>query len=197
MIICLGPVCLPIWPLLFIALKPIWNLLPEAQRTALTALWNDTIFPKCINPWFSRLPTQVQNFLTLGMKKSKRAEGKNDASDTTPLLNETQVPGEVSHVTSMAQWNALRKTDELLFVDFTASWCGPCQKIKPKFVALAQSYPKHRFVFVDIDELEDVALENKVASIPAFHVFKGTKNLDAMTIATEAKLEALVHKYAQ
>ena len=30
MIICLGPVCVPVWPLVFLALKPLWGVLPES-----------------------------------------------------------------------------------------------------------------------------------------------------------------------
>ncbi len=42
--------------------------------------------------------------------------------------------------------------DKLVAVDFAATWCGPCQKIGPKFAAFADSYTDVVFVKVDVDE---------------------------------------------
>jgi thiol-disulfide isomerase/thioredoxin len=39
-------------------------------------------------------------------------------------------------------------------VDFTATWCGPCQRISPQFVAMADKYADCVFVKVDVDENE-------------------------------------------
>lgn len=39
-----------------------------------------------------------------------------------------------------------------MIVDFTASWCGPCQMIKPFFEQLAAEFPNVIFVKVDVDE---------------------------------------------
>eukprot|EP01079_Euglenida_sp_SAG-EU17-18_P000822 gene822-2549_t len=37
-------------------------------------------------------------------------------------------------------------------VDFTASWCGPCKMIAPKFAEFAEKYPGAVFVKVDVDD---------------------------------------------
>ena len=39
-------------------------------------------------------------------------------------------------------------------VDFTATWCGPCQRIAPIFVKLAEEMPEIVFVKVDVESYE-------------------------------------------
>jgi len=41
-----------------------------------------------------------------------------------------------------------------VIVDFTATWCGPCQRIGPEFVKMAEQYPDCVFVKVDVDDNE-------------------------------------------
>jgi len=38
-------------------------------------------------------------------------------------------------------------------VDFTATWCGPCQIISPVFVELSKKFSEIFFLKVDVDEL--------------------------------------------
>ena len=50
------------------------------------------------------------------------------------------------------EWEELQAEarDMLLVVDFTATWCGPCQRIAPAFAAIADEYAESA-VFVKID----------------------------------------------
>jgi len=224
MIICLGPICVPIWPLLFLALKPLWSLLPEAQKRQLTSLWETTIYPYGIHPWFSRLPLKVQAFLTIGLKRKKTTTTTTTTTAYTPtskdgaatggaaawgpvvlesgpvVLESGKVSyGTVEAITSDNAWTeALTKATprSRLFVKFTADWCGPCKKIAPQYKALAQTNPRHRFVEVDIDELDDVAQKYGVMSIPHFSVFEAGKQLEGLKNSTQENLEAFVQKHA-
>ena len=53
-------------------------------------------------------------------------------------------------------------------VDFTATWCGPCQRIAPILDELAAEYDGKIVIYkVDIDKNRQLAKEFKVSSIPA------------------------------
>lgn len=44
--------------------------------------------------------------------------------------------------------------DSLVVIDFTATWCSPCQKIAPAFEQLSQELTEVVFLKVDVDENE-------------------------------------------
>ena len=56
---------------------------------------------------------------------------------------------------------------EKAFVDFNATWCGPCRMIAPIFDELADEYDgKVEFFSVDVDDNGSVAAQFGVSSIP-------------------------------
>ena len=58
--------------------------------------------------------------------------------------------------------------DKPAIVDFTATWCGPCQRIAPVLEELAKEYEGKIVIYkVDIDKNRNLAKEFNVSSIPA------------------------------
>jgi len=59
MIICLGPVCVPVWPLLFLLLKPVWNLLSAERQEQIRTWWFGSFYPTWVQPWVEKIPEKV------------------------------------------------------------------------------------------------------------------------------------------
>ena len=56
-----------------------------------------------------------------------------------------------------------------IVVNVTASWCAPCERFKPKFADLSGAFPDVAFVSVDVDALDDDAVDALgVETVPTF-----------------------------
>ncbi len=55
-------------------------------------------------------------------------------------------------------------------VDFSASWCGPCQMMAPVLEQIAAE--GHHIYTVDVDEQSQLAMEYRVSSVPTMILFK-------------------------
>lgn len=78
-----------------------------------------------------------------------------------------------------------------VLLDFTATWCGPCQQMNPVVSRLKrQGYP---IVKVDIDQRPDLAKKYNVRSIPAFVlVIDGQERTRSVGMTAEAQLKRML-----
>ena len=71
--------------------------------------------------------------------------------------------------------------NELVVVDYTAPWCGPCRVIAPLMDRLATEYQgKVTVVKVDIDQNSDNAKQYGVRSIPTVLIFKNGQVVETL-----------------
>mmetsp|Transcript_15266 Transcript_15266/g.46133 ORF Transcript_15266/g.46133 Transcript_15266/m.46133 type:complete len:122 (-) Transcript_15266:973-1338(-) len=104
--------------------------------------------------------------------------------------------GEVAHIETEAEWESALADNDVVIVDFTAQWCGPCRTIGPYFDDLAPQFPNVKFIKVDVDKLEKVAQGAGITAMPTFHVYKGGKKSGELIGASKDKLRALVVEHA-
>ena len=66
-------------------------------------------------------------------------------------------------------------------VDFSATWCGPCNMRAPIMEELSEEMAGQvEFYNADTDENMDLALANKVTSIPALFLLRDGQFVDRM-----------------
>lgn len=62
--------------------------------------------------------------------------------------------------------------NEIVLVDFWASWCGPCKMFSPIFEATSEKYPDIVFSKVNTEEEHALAGHFQVRSIPTLMIFR-------------------------
>lgn len=73
--------------------------------------------------------------------------------------------------------------NDIVIIDFYATWCGPCKAYSPKFERVAREvrrmFPDKRIAFakVDIDQRQSLARAARVMSVPTTVAFRRGKTL--------------------
>ena len=62
--------------------------------------------------------------------------------------------------------------NKLVFVDFWATWCGPCRAFGPTFEAASEENPDIVFGKVDIDANQDLASAAGIQAVPTLMIAK-------------------------
>ncbi|XP_034841179.1 thioredoxin-like protein 1 [Maniola hyperantus] len=84
---------------------------------------------------------------------------------------------------------------KLVVVDFTATWCPPCQRIAPIFEQLPAKFPRAVFLKVDVDRCAETASAQGISAMPTFLFFRNRTRIDRLQGADAASLESKVRQY--
>eukprot|EP00928_Gymnodinium_smaydae_P096125 TRINITY_DN8427_c0_g1_i1.p2 TRINITY_DN8427_c0_g1~~TRINITY_DN8427_c0_g1_i1.p2 ORF type:complete len:105 (+),score=34.60 TRINITY_DN8427_c0_g1_i1:74-388(+) len=79
----------------------------------------------------------------------------------------------VKKLTTKAEFDETIKGEKLVVVDFTATWCPPCQRIAPKFEAHEATVSDYAvLVKVDVDENGEASEAAGISCMPTFQFYK-------------------------
>ncbi|MBA0750480.1 hypothetical protein Gogos_001891 [Gossypium gossypioides] len=110
------------------------------------------------------------------------------SSDSTPEKpSSSSEPSSVLTFHSSPRWqlhfNSVKETSQLMVIDFSASWCGPCKFMEPVLNGMAAKFT------------EDVAQEFGVQGMPTFVLLKKGKEVDRVVGAQKNDLEKKIEKH--
>ena len=169
-------------------LKLYYNMLPRLLALALSLHYAAPACAAAGVPVVGARRTVVESTL-LGHRPLIRLRG---GADDPPAESDN-----VRKLSGPEEWDAAMEEERLVVVDFTATWCGPCQRIAPAFNQLADEYEGSvLFLKVDIDDHGELAAELGVTSVPTFMLFRKGELVDTMQGADEVALATLISKHA-
>ena len=117
---------------------------------------------------------------------SSNQDNSTSENNTPEVSASAPTPAEETHVSPFASQKPAVTTaaDTLpLVVDFSATWCGPCQRLKPVFEELAAEYDgKATFRTVDIDAEPEIADRYGIQAVPTIMIFENPYSTKLLTI---------------
>lgn len=87
----------------------------------------------------------------------------------------------VQNITKENFENEVMKSEQVVLLDFFASWCGPCRMVGPIIDEIAEENTDIRVGKVDVDAQSELAARFQVYSIPTLVVMKDGKVLTQST----------------
>ena len=93
------------------------------------------------------------------------------------------------------EFNDTINDNEIVLVDFWASWCGPCKQFAPTFAKSSEEHPDVTYVKVDTEAEQELAAAAEIRSIPTLMAFKkGKLVFNQAGALPPAALEELVQR---
>jgi thioredoxin 1 len=80
---------------------------------------------------------------------------------------------------------------------FSATWCGPCKKIKPLYHEIAENNKDINFYEVDIDDREELVTKFNIKSIPTFILLKEGNKINELVGSNINELSTLIKNHLQ
>ena len=86
--------------------------------------------------------------------------------------------------------------EQPVLVDFWAPWCVYCRRIAPAYEKIAQQYGEELVVAkLNIDEVPEIAEQERIEVIPTLVLYKGGKALGSIVAPeSKARIEAFIRE---
>jgi thioredoxin len=123
-----------------------------------------------------------------GAENKDKKEKKTEKTDKKGYVKELDAAAFNATVYDLSKEDLTYLGSKPAIVDFTASWCGPCQRIAPILEELAAEYDGQIVIYkVDIDKNPDLAKTFNVSSIPSILYIPAGDEEPSMTVGSRDK----------
>jgi thioredoxin 1 len=98
-----------------------------------------------------------------------------------------------------ADFEEIINNNNLVLIDFWATWCGPCRALAPTIDELFQEYDGKALIGkLDVDKNPVIAEKFQVFSIPTIILFKNGQEVDRLIgLSTKMNIIAAIEKHLQ
>ena len=84
--------------------------------------------------------------------------------------------------------------NDVVLVQFSATWCGNCRIMKPKFKKMASENESATFIIADAEKFPESRKLADVSNLPTFAAFKGGKLVNQVQTNKTDVLTQLVNE---
>lgn len=97
----------------------------------------------------------------------------------------------------METFNDIISANQLVLVDFFATWCQPCKMMHPILEQLKAAVgDKLRIIKVDVDKHNEIAAQYRIQSVPTLMLFRNGEGLYRNSgVMDKAELMALLDPF--
>ena len=94
-----------------------------------------------------------------------------DGKDISKNINDENI--EIMEIKNTEEFEKeVINSNQTVFIDFYATWCKPCKIMTPIIEEIAKEYKEIKFVKMDIDKNEELAIKYNIMSIPTMMIIK-------------------------
>jgi thioredoxin 1 len=109
-------------------------------------------------------------------------------------MSKSTAEGEPIHVEDADHLNELVGEHAVVLVDYYADWCGPCKMLEPTVEEIAAETDAV-VLKVDIDELQELAQERGIQSVPTLEFYAGGEQAERLIgVQDKANLVEIIEK---
>lgn len=98
----------------------------------------------------------------------------------------------------MSKFGDLIKSTPLVLVDFSATWCGPCQQLAPILEKVSKRVGKKaRILKIDVDKNQSIATKMNVRGVPTMILYHNGQQVWRQSgVVGENELVKLIEQYS-